>query len=95
MAETYIYTTTDAREVNTIINNGLNHIVLDLSMQDGKRVQTDLGLKFNPASYIKYNKLFSAREMKSIVDKLTRDRQFVAVSNDQGIKHYFPSGFEN
>ena len=86
--DAYIYTTTDSREVQAIINRG-NFLVMNLSMQDGRKVQTDLGLGFNPSSYIVYPKeLFSDKEIGGIVKKLIGENQFVAVANGQGIKQY-------
>ena len=86
---TYIYTTTDAREVNAILNNGTRHIVSDLSIKAGENVQTGLGLKFNPASYLEFNeRLFKPKERRSIVRMLREDGQFVAVNKGNRVKQY-------
>ncbi|HTZ42141.1 MAG TPA: hypothetical protein VMC07_02975 [Candidatus Omnitrophota bacterium] len=91
MDYSYIYTTTDAREVQEIVNNGRRFLAFNLTIPDGRTVQNNLGLDFNPSSYIQYDeRMFTRREINGIVRKLTRERQFVAVSNGDGTKQYIP-----
>jgi hypothetical protein len=101
MENTWIYTSTDIIEVDAIVNNGnggkkydrLNLEIFDLDMEEGRRVQKDLGLFFNPSSYVLWNTIpLSERTWKKILLNLIRERQFVAVDAGHGIKQYAPWG---
>lgn len=91
---TYLYTTTDAKEVKAIVGNP-NLQIMDIDINYAQVVQRDFDLGFLPASFLAENCALSPREIKTIVGKLVGEKQFVAVYDGKAVQQYFQKEGDN